>query len=193
MDCSLPVSFWLFQARILEWVAISLSMVSSPPREGTHVSCIGRWILYHWATREAPFILQIKEIRGNLSQWFWDQQHLLDSVQLLNCVWLFATPWTATRQASLSITNSWSLLKLMSIESVMPSNCLILCRPLHLLPSIFPSIRVFSSESALGIRWPKDWSFSSLIMFLWLTLFTNLSHLISVYGQHMVLHHWSWS
>ena len=69
------------------------------------------------------------------------------------------TPWTAARQASLSITNSWSLLKLMSIELVMPSNHLILCRPL-LLPSIFPSIRVFSNESALCIRWPKYWSFS---------------------------------
>ena len=76
------------------------------------------------------------------------------SVQLLSCVWLFATPWTAARQASLSITNSQSLLKLMSIESVMPSNHLILCRPLLLLPSIFPSIRVFSNESALHIRWP---------------------------------------
>ena len=70
------------------------------------------------------------------------------------------TPWTAARQASLSITNSWSLLKLMSIELVMPSNHLILCRPLPLLPSIFPSIRVFSSESVLCIRWPKYWNFS---------------------------------
>ena len=78
----------------------------------------------------------------------------------VSCVQLFATPWTAARQASLSITNSWSLLKLMSIESVMPSNHLILCHPLLLLPSIFPSIRVFSYESVLSIRWPKDWSFS---------------------------------
>ena len=69
-------------------------------------------------------------------------------------------PWTAARQASLSITNSWSLLKLMSIESVMPSNHLILCHPLLLLPSIFPSIRVFSNESLFHIRWPKYWSFS---------------------------------
>ena len=69
-------------------------------------------------------------------------------------------PWTAARQASLFITNSWSLLKLVSIKSVMPSNHLILCRPLLLLPSIFPSIRVFSNESALHIRWPKNWSFS---------------------------------
>ena len=82
------------------------------------------------------------------------------SVQSLSCVWLFATPWTAALQASLSITNSWSLLKLMSIESVMPSNHLILCHPLLLPPSIFPSIRVFPNESALLIRWPNYWSFS---------------------------------
>ena len=82
------------------------------------------------------------------------------SVQLLSHVWLFVTPWTAARQASLSITNSRSLLKLMSIASVMPSNHLILCHPLLLLPLIFPSIRVFSSESVLHIRWPKFWSFS---------------------------------
>ena len=82
------------------------------------------------------------------------------SVQLLSHVRLFATPWTAAHQASLSITNSRSSLKLMSIESVMPSNCLILCHPLLLLPSIFPSIRAFSNESVLHIRWPKYWSFS---------------------------------
>ena len=75
-------------------------------------------------------------------------------------VWLFVTPWTTAYQASLSITNSQSLPKLMSIESVMPSNHLILCHPLFLLPSIFPSIRVFSNESALCMRWPKYWSFS---------------------------------
>ena len=84
----------------------------------------------------------------------------ISSVQLLSRVQLFVTPWTATRQDSLSITNSRNLIKLMSIESVMPSNHLILCRPLLLLPSIFPSIRVFSSESALCMRWPKYWSFS---------------------------------
>ena len=79
---------------------------------------------------------------------------------VLSHVWLFATPWTAALQASLSITNSWSLPKPMSIELVMPSNHLILCRPLLLLPSIFPIIRVFFNESALRIRWPKYWSFS---------------------------------
>ena len=83
-----------------------------------------------------------------------------ESVQSLSCVWLFATPWTTACQASLSITNSQSLLKLTSIESVMPSNHLILCRPLLLPPSIFPSIRVFSNESVLCILWPKYWRFS---------------------------------
>ena len=82
------------------------------------------------------------------------------SVQSLSCLRLFVTPWTAARQASLSITNSWSLPKFMSIESVMPSSHLILCHPLLLLPSVFPSIKVFSNESVLCIRWPKYWSFS---------------------------------
>ena len=85
---------------------------------------------------------------------------VISSVQSLNHVRLFTTPWTVEHQASLSITSSWSLLILMSIESVMPSNHLIHCRPLLLLPSIFPSIRAFSNESALHIRWPKYWSFS---------------------------------
>ena len=84
----------------------------------------------------------------------------LISVQSLSHVRLFATLWTAARQASPSITNSWSLIKLMSIESVMPSNHLILCRPLLLPPSIFPSIRVFFNKSALHVRWPKYWSSS---------------------------------
>ena len=81
-------------------------------------------------------------------------------IQLLSCVQLFATPWTAACQASLSITNSQSLLKLMSTESVIPSNHLILCHTLLLPPSIFPNIRVFPNESALHIRWPRYWSFS---------------------------------
>ena len=83
-----------------------------------------------------------------------------NSVPSLSCVQLLETPWTAARQASLSITNCQSLFKLISTESVMPSNHLILCRPLLLLPSIFPSIRILSNESALHIRWPKYWSFS---------------------------------
>ena len=85
---------------------------------------------------------------------------LLSSVQLLSHIQLFVTPWTAAPQASLSITSSWSLLRLISIKLVMPSNHLILCRPLLLLPSIFSIIRVFSNESVLHIRWLKYWCFS---------------------------------
>ena len=118
---------------------------------------------------------------------------------------LFTTPWTAAHQASLSITNSWSLLKLMSIESVMPSNHLILCCPLLLLPSILSSIRVFSSESVLHIRWPKYWSFSfnispsnehsGLISFRmdWLDLLAVQGTLKSLLQHHsskaLILHH----
>ena len=100
------------------------------------------------------------DMLGFIVSWFYLYIHThFSSVQSLSCVQLFATPWTAAHQASLSITNSWNLLKLMSIESVMPSNHLILCRPL-LLPSVFPSIRVVSNDSVLHIRWPKYWSFS---------------------------------
>ena len=90
---------------------------------------------------------------------------ILVVVHSLSCVWLFVTPWTGACQAALSFTISWSLLKFMSTESVMPSNHLILCHPL-LLPLVFPSVRVFSSESALRIRWPKYWSFSFNIRML---------------------------
>ena len=93
----------------------------------------------------------------------WEPAHF-SSVQSLSHVRLFVTPWTAAYQASLSITNSWSLLKLVSIESVLPSNHLILCCPLLLLPPIPPSIRVFSNESTLLMRWPKYWSFSFSII-----------------------------
>ena len=96
---------------------------------------------------------------GILSPCLFNVYAEFSSVQSLSCFWLFVTPWTAACQASLSITNSQSLLKFMYIESVIPYNHLILCRPL-LLPSIFSSIRVFSNESALHIRWPKCWSFS---------------------------------
>ena len=118
------------------------------------------------------------------------------SVQSLSCVRLLSTPWTAARQASLSITSSQSLPKLMSIESVMPSNHLILCHPHFLLPSIFPSIKVFSKESFLHIRWPKYWSlsfsispsneFSGLISFRidWLDLFAVQGILKSLLQHH---------
>ena len=95
----------------------------------------------------------------NLKVWGW-----FSSVQSLSRVWLFATPWTTACQASLSITNSQSLPKLMSIESVMPSNRLNLCRPLLLPPSVFPSIRVFSNELVLCIRWPKYWSWGPVLI-----------------------------
>ena len=119
------------------------------------------------------------------------------SVQSLSRVQLFVTPWTAACQASLSITNSWSLFKLMSIESVMPSNHLMLCYPLLLLPSIFPSHRVFSKELVLRIRWPKYWGFnfsispsnehSGLISF-------RLVDLLAVQGTlKSFLQHWIWS
>ena len=116
-------------------------------------------------------------------------------VQLLSHVQLFVTLWTAARQTSMSITNSESLLKLMSIESIMPSNHFILCHPL-LLPSIFPSIRVFSNESVLHIRWPKYWSFSSsispfneysgLISFRmdWLSILLEVQGTLQSFPQH---------
>ena len=120
----------------------------------------------------------------------------ISSVQSLSHVHLLVTPWTAARQASLSITNSRSLPKPMSLESVMPSNHVILCHPLLLLPSIFPSIRVFSNESTLRIRWPKYWSFSfnispsnehpGLISFSmdWLDLLVVQGTLRSLLQQH---------
>ena len=101
--------------------------------------------------------------KGTLLRRCWEWKLLTancaSSVQSLSRVWIFATPWTAARQASLS-TNSWSLLKLLSIDPMTPSHHLILCRPLLLPPSIFPSIRLFSNESVLRIRWPKYWSFT---------------------------------
>ena len=109
-----------------------------------------------FASNDSIYMLKRNTPTSNWILWMIE----FSSVQLLSRVWLFATPWTVARQASLSITNSWSPPKPMSIESVMPSNHLILCRLLLLLPSITPSIRVFSNESALHIRWPKYWSFS---------------------------------
>ena len=128
------------------------------------------WALKNWFFRTVELektrasLLDSKEIKpvnpkGNQPWIFIGRTDQFSSVQLLSRVRLFATPWTAARQASLSITNSQSLLKLMPIELVMPSNHLILCHPLLLLPPIFPSIRVFSNESVVHIKWPKYWSF----------------------------------
>ena len=114
-----------------------------------------KWVVFHFLHQG---IFPTQGLNPHLLNFLYSQadsltlSHQFSSVQSLSCVRLFATPWTATCQASLSITNSWNLLKLMSIESVMPSNHLILCCPLLLPPSIFPSIRVFSKESALHIR-----------------------------------------
>ena len=114
------------QARILEWVAISFYGGTSWTRNQTCISCIGRQILYHRAIRKPTL-----------------NNELFSSVQLLSCVQLFMTPWTIACQTSQSITNFWSLLKLMSIQSVMSSNQFTLCHPLFLPPSILPSIMVF--------------------------------------------------
>ena len=113
------------------------------------------------------------------------------SVQLLSYIQLFVTPWTVALQASLSITNSQSLLKLMPIESVMPSNHLILCHPLLLPPSIFPSIRVFSNESVLHIRWPTYWSFSSNEYSGLISLRMDWLDLLAVQGTLSLLQHQS--
>ena len=132
----------MLQTRILEWVSMPSSRGCFQSRDRTcisYVSHIGRRVLYHSRHLGSPV------------------------VQLLSHVWLFATPWTAARRTSLSLTVSWSLPKFMAIQSVIPFNHLILCCPLPLLPSIFPSIKVFSIESVLHIRWAKYWSFSSSI------------------------------
>ena len=132
--------------RILEWVACPFSRESSQPRNWTEVSCIAGGFFTNWPMTEA---IALQHCKATISL-----------VQLLSRILLFVTLWTAARQASLSTTNSQSLLKLMSIELAMSSNHLILCHPLLLLPSVFPSIRVFPKESVLCIRWPKYWSFS---------------------------------
>ena len=133
-----------------------------------------------------------------MTQKFIKLLHPVFVVQSLSHVWLFATPWTIARQASLSFTISWNLLKLMPIESVMPSNHLILYCPLFLLPSVFPSIRVFSSELTLHIRWPKYWSFSFSISpsneYSGLISFRidrfNLLAFGSLYTKHRKRDHW---
>ena len=133
------------------------------------INCLPLFIFKNGITKR-PYSIKSKykgwKIRCQIYKWYIHTKRekcssfQFSSVQSLSHIQLFATPWTAARQASLSITNSWSPPKPISIESVMPSNHLILCLPLRLLPSIFPSIRVFSNESALCIRWPKYWSFS---------------------------------
>ena len=143
----------ILQTRILKWVACPFSRGSSQPRDRTQVSCIVDELFNSWATREALILLNYRHTPIC-------RDHFSSSVQSLSHVQLFATPLTTACQASLSITNFQSFLKLMSIELMMPSNYLILCHPLLLPPSTFPSIGDFSSESVLLIRWPKYWSFS---------------------------------
>ena len=142
MDYSLPGSsvHGILQARILKWVTMPFSKGSSQPRDRTQESNLRLLHLLHWQMCSLPPVPPGKP---------W----IFNSVQLFSHVWLFVTPWTAARQAFLSITNFWSLLRLMSIEFMMQSNHLILCHPL-LPPSVIPSIRVFSNESVC-IRWPK--------------------------------------
>ena len=156
MDCSRPGSsvYGILQARILEWVAIPLFQRLSQPRDQTQVSLTGGPFFTIWASTW-------------LTPLATNSHRSVSSVQLLSHVQLFATPWIAARQASLSITNFRSSLRLTSIESVMPSSHLILCRPLLLLPPIPPSIRDFSNESTLHLRWPKYWSLSFSIILRW--------------------------
>ena len=164
MDCSPPGSsvHGILQTRLLEWVAISFSKGSFLPRDRTQVSHIAGRCFNLWATKEQL------------------NTYLDIVVQSLSCVQFFVTPWTAAHQASLSFAISQRLLKLRSIELLILSNHLI-CLPLLLLPSVFPSIRDFSNESALRIRWPKYWSVSFSIspsneylgffFFLWIDWF----------------------
>ena len=164
MEAQLYHDFWLNQQPLFiswgQWNTLHCwarqhPMVTSPFSYarlgiGKAIACASAEILWTYflpvsmdLSNASPYILQI-----------------ICSVQLLSCVQLFAIPWTAAHQASLSITNSWSLLNRISIESVMPSNHLILCYPLLFLPWTFPRIRVFSNVSVLSVRWPKYWSFS---------------------------------
>ena len=138
---------FLFKIKLLKIIFIWFDQKS---KEGNKYTYFG---VYDF-NKEIEWILKVISKIAFLSK------ESFSLVQLLSCVRLFATPWITACQASLSITNSRSLLKLMPIESVMPSNHLILCRPLLLLPPIPPSIRVFSNESTLRMRWPKYWSFS---------------------------------
>ena len=137
---------------------MSLCEISFWNPQTEFISVLKQWLLIPWIIIETFPHTGASLVAQTVKNLLVMQE--FSSVQSLSCVQLFATPWTAACQASLSITNSWSLLKLMSIESVMPSSHLILCCPLLLLPPIPPSIRVFSNESSLHMRWPKYWSFS---------------------------------
>ena len=160
MDCSLPGSsvHGISPDKNTGMGAISSSRGFSWLRNQTHISCTAGRFFTNWAIREANSVIHIYiyvSISIVVYCWMLNTNPCatqFSSVQLLCRVWLFVTPRAAAHQASRSITNSQSLLKLMSIKSVMPSNNLILCHPLLLLPSIFPSIRVFSSDSVLCIR-----------------------------------------
>ena len=154
-DCSLIVSsvYGILQARILEWIAMPSSRGLSQPGDQSN-QCLLHCL--HWQADSLPLAPTRKPIIHYMKYYFLSSY----SVQSLCHVRLFATPWTAAHQASLSITNCQSPPKPMSIETVIPSNHLILCCPLLLLPSIFPSMRIFSNESALHIRWPKYCNFS---------------------------------
>ena len=143
-------------------MTINIFFVCYMPTPHTHRSLLLLILLTHIRSSETD-----PRLLDNLGGFFFSPWFFIfmihfgfSSVQSFSCIQLFVTPWTAAHQASLSLTKSWSLPKLMSIESVMPSNHLILCHPLLFLPSIFPSITVFSNESALCIRWPNYWSFS---------------------------------
>ena len=144
MDYSLPGSSSMGFSRQEYWSGLPCPLPGDLPNPGLKPHLLS---LLHWQAGSLPLLPPGKPREAFV-------------VRSLSHVWLFATPWTAACQASLSFIISQSLLKLMSIESVMPSNHLFLCYPLLLLPSIFPSIRVFSNESGLHIRWPKYWSFS---------------------------------
>ena len=162
---SLNHSFFFFFGVLDVQSNLHLSSCIEKDRQKPHIGACHKLDAQKGMTRMVAFLVyprlsafsNLKYWRASMSPWSYSS---LSSVQLLSRVQLFATPWTAARQASPSITNSWSLPKLMSIKLVMPSNHLILRHPLLLLPSLVPSIRVFSNESVLCIRWPKYWSFS---------------------------------
>ena len=158
------------RTRLSNWTELTINLINLFIRSSWGLPLTMLYDMYQCKKHRIPCFLKINSLRNLISSVIETNSepysdlsihfHTFSSVQLLSHVRLFATPWTAACQASLSIINCWSPPKPMSIESVMPSNHLTLCRPLLLLPSIFPSIRVFSNESALRIRWPKYWSSS---------------------------------